>query len=55
LPNGMALAYSGTASDFTGGYLTSDSRWHLCDGRTYNGYVTPAAIAARIMIMKVVT
>jgi hypothetical protein len=55
LPNGIALAYSGTANDFTGGYLTSDSRWHLCDGGTYNGYVTPAAIAARIMIMKVVT
>lgn len=41
LPLGIITMHRGSDDDFSGGYLIADTRWHICDGGTYNGIKTP--------------
>jgi hypothetical protein len=39
-PLGLILMHKGSDAEFSNGYLISDTRWHICDGGTYNGIIT---------------
>jgi microcystin-dependent protein len=41
LPVGIITMHRGDSDDFSNGYLIADTRWHICDGGTYNGIKTP--------------
>lgn len=41
VPLGFILGHAGSDDDFSNGYLIADSKWHICDGGTYNGIKTP--------------
>jgi hypothetical protein len=38
---GIIILHTAADADFTNGYLNADTRWHQCDGGTYNGIKSP--------------
>ncbi len=39
-PLGLVVLHKGADEEFSNGYLIADTKWHICDGGTYNGIKT---------------